>query len=244
MVRVNDLLTLYDYSSSRKRLYSGAGKRPARTYMAIDREAVIARAKADRRRYRRVDLDLPGRIFMPDEQREEVCKIFDLSAGGARIGCDFDLPAGTSVILYIDSFGRFEGTIVRLTGGDFGVQFNCPVLKRERIAEQLTIFLNKQYVDETALRRHDRKPTRGLARFTRANGEVVQCEVLDLSLSGVSLQTAARPPLGEVVLIGQMAGRVARHHASGVAVEFITPMPTTAGNSNDHQSQPNMAAIR
>lgn len=212
--------------------------------MAVDREAVVARAKADRRRYRRVDVDLPGRIFLPDEQREAVCKIFDLSAGGARIGCDFDLPAGKTVILYVDTFGRFEGNIVRLTGGDFGVQFNCPAMKRERIAEQLTVFLNKDRVDETALRRHDRKPTRGMARFTRANGDVVQCEVLDLSLSGVSLQTTARPPLGEVVLIGQMAGRIARHHTNGVAIEFVTPMPTSADASHDRESQPSMAAIR
>lgn len=213
--------------------------------MAVDREAVIARAKADRRRYRRVDVDLDGRIFLPDGQEEATCKVFDLSAGGARIGCDFDLVADTTVILYVDQFGRFEGNIVRLTGGDFGVQFNCSALKRERIAEQLTVFLNRERVDEAAMRRHDRKATRGMARFTRANGEVVSCEVLDLSLSGVSLQTRARPALGEIVLIGQMAGRVARHHDSGVAIEFVTPMPGVAVNaSNGNQPMPNAAAIR
>ncbi len=34
-----------------------------------------------------------------------------------------------------------------------------------------------------------------------------------------------RPPIGEVVLIGQMAGRVARHHETGIAIEFVTPAP-------------------
>ena len=71
------------------------------------------------------------------------------------------------------------------------------------------------------MRRHDRAPTKGLARYTRANGDVVNCEVLDLSLSGVSLKTDTRPPLGEIVLIGQTAGRVARHHKSGIALEFV-----------------------
>lgn len=211
--------------------------------MAVDREAVIARARADRRRYRRVDVDLSGRIFLPEGQREAPCKVLDLSPGGARISCEFDLVAGITVILYVDEFGRFEGDIVRLTGGNFGVQFNCSVLKRERITEQLTAFLNKGLVDDTVLRRHDRKPTRGLARFTRASGEIVSCEVLDLSLSGVSLQTGTRPPLGEVVLIGQMAGRVARHHEQGIAIEFVTPMPGAAANS-DRPQQLNIAAIR
>ena len=72
---------------------------------------------------------------------------------------------------------------------------------------------------------------RGLARFTRANGDVVSCEVLDLSMSGVSLETVSRPPLGEVVLIGQMAGRVARHHDNGIAIEFMTPMPAAAADN-------------
>jgi hypothetical protein len=40
-------------------------------------------------------------------------------------------------------------------------------------------------------------------------------------LSGVSLKTDARPPLGEIVLIGQTAGRVARHHETGIAIEFV-----------------------
>ena len=193
--------------------------------MAIDREAVIARAKADRRRYRRIDVDLDGKIFLPCDEREAPCKVLDLSPGGARISCEFDLPADTTVILYIDGFGRLEGNVVRLTGGAFGVQFQCSALKRERIVEQLTAFINRDMVDETVVRRHDRTPTRGLARFTRASGEIVSCEVLDLSLGGVSLKTDRRPPIGEIVLIGQMAGRIARHHENGIAIEFVTPVP-------------------
>lgn len=211
--------------------------------MAVDREAVIARAKADRRRYRRIDVDLTGRIFLPRNQSEAPCKILDLSPGGARISSDADFGSDRNVILYVEDFGRFEGNIVRLSGGDFGVQFHCSALKRERIAEQLTVFLNKEFVDDTVMRRHERKPHRGLARFTRASGEIVSCEVLDLSMSGVSLETVARPPLGEVVLIGQMAGRIARHHERGIAIEFVTSM-TNAGTDADRKQQPNVAAIR
>lgn len=218
----------------------GAGSvRPA-GMMMINREAVLARAKADRRRYRRVPVNLNGRIFLPDGEREANCKILDLSPGGARISCQLNLASGTIVVLYVDEFGRFEGNIVRLTSGDFGVQFNCPALKRERIAEQLTVFLNKGVPGKSVLRRHERKATRGVARFTRASGEIVACEVLDLSLSGVSLITDAQPPIGEIVLIGQMAGRIARHHDRGIAIEFITPMPTaTQGPSQ----QPMLAAV-
>jgi len=76
-------------------------------------------------------------------------------------------------------------------------------------------------VTEADLRRHDRTPAKGFTRFTRSDGEMVKCEVLDLSLSGVSVKTDSRPPVGEFVLIGQMAGRVARHHDEGVGIEFV-----------------------
>ncbi|MGH6870715.1 MAG: PilZ domain-containing protein [Rhizomicrobium sp.] len=194
--------------------------------MTNDRERVVAEAKAERRRHRRVRVDIAGRLFVPAEEREAQCRITDLSPGGAQVVSEYVPAADSQIVLYIDGFGRLEGTVARpradaVVGDNFGVKFICTASKRERIAEQLTLYMNKGTVDESALRRHDREPTKGLAKFTRASGEVVACEVLDLSLSGVSLKTEMRPPLGEVVLIGQMAGRVARHHENGIAVEFV-----------------------
>ncbi len=198
--------------------------------MTLDREALVAKAREERRRYRRVPVDFKGRLFVPGEEREAACTITDMSPGGAQIACEVIPEAQTAVVIYIDGFGRFEGVVARPPKGEwsegkFGVKFNCTAMKRERVAEQLTLYLNSGSIDQSALRRHDRSPTKGLARFTRANGDVVSCEVLDLSLGGVSLTTEVRPPIGEVVLIGQMAGRVARHHETGIAIEFVTPAP-------------------
>ena len=82
-------------------------------------------------------------------------------------------------------------------------------------------------LEETTLRRHDRtKADRtkadGIVNFTRANGEIVECKVLDYSLSGVYLITEARPAVGEFVLISKVPGRVARHHENGIAIEFTS----------------------
>lgn len=193
-----------------------------------DRETVVERAKAERRQYLRVRVELSGRLFVPADAREARCQIVDLSPGGAQIVSEIVPPADTQVILYIDGFGRFEGTVARPAEASFGVRFHCSALKREKIAEQLTVYMNRDIVEETVVRRHDRAPTRGMARFTRANGDIVACEVLDLSLSGVSLKTDSRPSMGEVVLIGQTAGRVVRHHADGIAIEFINAQPDKA----------------
>ncbi|MBV9991236.1 MAG: PilZ domain-containing protein [Alphaproteobacteria bacterium] len=193
-----------------------------------DIEPVIAKAKAERRRFRRVRVDLTGRLFVPADSRECHCKVVDLSPGGASIECDLVLAQGTQIVLYVDGFGRLEGTLARVEGPDFGVRFNCTPAKRERIAEQLILFMNRALIDETEMRRHDRTPTKGIARFTRADGQFVACEVMDLSVSGVSLKTDVRPPIGEFVLIGQMAGRVARHHEHGIGIEFVGGTPVTA----------------
>jgi hypothetical protein len=44
---------------------------------------------------------------------------------------------------------------------------------------------------------------------------------MDISVGGVSLKTDVRPPIGEFVLIAQIAGRVARIHEDGIGIEFV-----------------------
>ena len=198
--------------------------------MALGQETSGGETRPERRRSKRLRVSLGGRLFVPGEEREAACEIIDMSAGGAQIACEIVPPPQADVVLYMDGFGRLEATVVRAAKGEssdgtFGVRFNCTALKRERIAEQLAVYVSNGTVDQAALRRHERAPTRGMARFTRANGDVVNCEVLDLSLGGVSLRTEVRPQIGELVLIGQMAGRVARIHENGIAIEFVTPPP-------------------
>ncbi len=164
-----------------------------------------------------------------------------MSPGGASIECDLALDADTQVVLYVDGFGRLEGSIVRASDASFGLRFNCTAAKRERIAEQMILLMNSKLLDESELRRHDRTPTKGIARFTRADGQLVACEVLDLSVSGVSLKTNMRPPIGEFVLIGQMAGRIARHHEQGIGIEFVGGTP---GNITADRLQNRIATAR
>jgi hypothetical protein len=186
-----------------------------------DAEAAAAKSGAERRRFRRVRVDLPGRLFIPADSHEARCTVTDLSPGGAAIACETVPEHGTPVILYLDNFGRFEGTVARRDGAGFGIAFVCTPSKRERIAEQLMLFLNKTLVDDSILRRHERTSQKGFAKFTRADGQVVKCEVMDISVGGVSLKTNVRPPIGEFVLIAQIAGQVVRHHADGIGIQFV-----------------------
>lgn len=193
----------------------------ARAQAMNETDPVVARAKADRRRFRRIPVDLPGKLFVPATSQEFSCTVIDLSPGGASVTCEAELTCDTQIVLYANTFGRFEGQIVRAEEGQFGLRFHSTALKRERTAEQLTLYMNRSLLSEADLRRDDRTPTRGLTRFVRHDGQVVPCEVLDLSMSGISVKTDIKPAIGEFVLIGQLAGRVARHHEQGVGIEFV-----------------------
>jgi hypothetical protein len=47
------------------------------------------------------------------------------------------------------------------------------------------------------------------------------CRLIDVSLSGAAVATDQRPPLGALVTIGKVQGRVVRHLDEGFAVEFL-----------------------
>ena len=200
----------------------------ARVPSMNDKDPVLARSAADRRRYRRIRIDLPGKLFVPATSQEYAGMVVDLSPGGAQVESELAPEQDTQIVLYINGFGRFEGVVARRDGPRLGLKFHSTAPKRERTAEQLTLFLNKALLDDSELRRDDRQPTKGLTRFVRHDGQIVPCEVLDLSMSGISVKTDIRPPIGEFVLIGQLAGRVARHHDTGLGIEFVGNINNTA----------------
>jgi hypothetical protein len=53
------------------------------------------------------------------------------------------------------------------------------------------------------------------------NGDVHNCRVIDVALSGASVACAVKPPARTVVILGRMRGRVVRHHDQGVALQFV-----------------------
>ena len=63
----------------------------------------------------------------------------------------------------------------------------------------------------------------GGAELTLSDGTKQACRVIDLSLGGAAIETHPKPAIGTKVTIGRTNGRVTRHTASGVAVEFTRP---------------------
>ncbi len=134
---------------------------------------------------------------------------------------DGGFPAGDKFVLYVTGFGRFEGRAVVHDKGVLRLAFTIGEGKQNRLKDMLALFVAEGLTGITESRRHKREPAIGSGFIVRADGHHLKCEVLDVSLDGVSLRTKARPALGEIVNLGRSWGKVVRHHEDGVAVQFV-----------------------
>lgn len=191
-------------------------------------QGVLSRIVPDRRRYKRISVTLLGR-FMRENKEEHACRLVDVSAGGAAVTSPVSVAVGERVVAYFDHIGGIEGVVVRQFDGGFAFSINATRHKREKLAAQLTWLANRAELGNEDGRRHERiTPKDGEQTLQLAEGLVLSCRVLDVSISGASIATAARPELGTEVLLGKLRGRVVRHHPQGFGVQFLDIQHPTA----------------
>lgn len=182
--------------------------------------AATARIVPDRRRHKRVGVTLLGR-FMRANKQEYPCKLFDVSVGGAAMMAPVPVEMGERIVAYFDHLGGLEGEVLRLFPGGFAIQINATQHKREKLAAQLMWLINRNELDANDERRHERMiPRNGASSVKLADGTLVACQVLDVSISGASIGTDARPAIGEELLLGKLRSIVVRHHDQGIGVRF------------------------
>lgn len=179
---------------------------------------------SDRRRHRRVGVTLLGR-FMRADKREFPCKLSDVSVGGAAIHTAAEVELGERIVGTFDHLGCLEGHVVRTFLGGFAIELQATQYKREKLAAQITWLMNRHELGESAeARRHERT---AIANSKQAilkldEGISVPVNVIDFSMSGTSVATNARPPIGQIVQVGKLKGRVVRHHEEGIGIEFLS----------------------
>jgi hypothetical protein len=175
----------------------------------------------ENRKYERIQLFLPGQLFNPLTEQSTPCKVLNLSAGGAAVQCESEIPSGLALVLYIENFGRFEGKSIVHGNGQLALEFAIGEAKRGRLKDMLSSFAAGGVDGVTEFRKHARVPSLVSGSITRENGEQLRCEVLDISLDGVSLRTRVRPPIGEVVNLGRARARVTSHSPEGIIVQYV-----------------------
>lgn len=175
----------------------------------------------DLRRYRRVPLSLPGR-FMRESREEFTCQLQDISVGGAGIESAIPVQINERIVAYFDVLGGLEGSVTRIYSDGFAIQFKVSAHKREKLVAQIMWLFNRSDYPEEAGRQHERVRAAGQrARLKLDDKIIIDVDVIDISVSGASLATTARPPLGTLVMLGTIKALVQRHHETGVALQFF-----------------------
>lgn len=187
------------------------------------REPVQRAVRGDSRRHRRIPLEVSGRYMVKDKS-EHTCTTQDISVGGAHLKSANQPALGERVVLYLDNLGGVEATVMRWMTDGFAVNFNITEHKREKLAAQLTWLLNREAYPEHEGRTHERAGAGGRRTSLQLEeGVTIDVELMDLSASGASIGTSARPALGEVVHLAKLPAVVRRHHDQGIGVQFVAP---------------------
>lgn len=184
---------------------------------------IIARITPDRRRYKRFAIPLLGR-FMRANKQEYPCKLNDVSLSGVSLMSPVPVELDERIVAYFDHLGGLEGHAVRQFDGGFAIALSATQHKREKLAAQIMWLINRHEIQGAEERRHERIQVANamqLSALRLPEDIVIQTKVLDVSLSGASLATEARPPIGAEVQLGKLRARVARHHDQGIGVQFI-----------------------
>jgi hypothetical protein len=177
-------------------------------------------ALRERRRFRRMPLEVTGRL-LDTAGREHDCRTADISPGDVRIVSDMPPPIGERVVIYLHGFGRVSGHVARKCGeGEMAVIFDFSAHKREKMAEQLTLAVNKDLGIEEPARPIVRDGAQTV-RLEFETGEAYEGEVVDFSLSGITIKSKRPSPLlGMWVRVGTVYGRVARVIDGGFAIDL------------------------
>jgi hypothetical protein len=185
-----------------------------------ERNPSLLALSQDRRRHQRVKVNLLGRYMLAD-RREFPCQVINMSPGGMAVIAPVCGVTGDRVIAYVDHLGRLEGKIARLFPNGFAMTISATARKRDKLAAQLTWLANRNILSLPEDRRHGRiVPRNPVGRLIMPNGVNITCRIIDVSESGAGIATEERPPIGALVTLGTVPGRVVRHLEEGFAIEF------------------------
>ena len=132
---------------------------------------------------------------------------------------------GDRLTSYFRDFGKFDGEISDTMSGSFLVELEMTRAMRVRLADKL-VWLEKKQKDANL--RESRKDARFIpsaphTMLTLADGTLMSCFIIDVSLSGVAVSAEIQPPIGTPLAVGAYVGRVVRVFEEGFAIKFVEP---------------------
>jgi hypothetical protein len=181
-----------------------------------------------KRRARSTIVSLSGRYALASrrdargERREFACRTIGISIDEITLVGPVTGPIGERVVATFDELGKLEGRIVGLIDNGFVI---CPALSDSRsvwLAAKIDWLDKHRHHNLPDDRTHKRIiPQRQHSTVLLADGRVLACFVIDMSVSGAAVSADLTPRRGDVLAVGKIIGRVVRLFSEGFAVRFI-----------------------
>ena len=93
--------------------------------------------------------------------------------------------------------------------------------KRDNLAARIQLLMARNDLAESDERTSPRTPTTGMGTMMLADVTVLECPMLDVSGSGISIVAPIKPMVGTEVIFPNERAVIVRHHDEGVALEFV-----------------------
>jgi hypothetical protein len=185
-------------------------------------------AALERRDERRVYVSLAGRYCLASsinargEPRQFAYRAVNISSHGVALAAPVVGKVGVLVVADIEQLGRIKGSVIRIFSRGFVMSVAASDEERRLLATRIDWVERNKHFEVPDNRAHARFiPRRPLTLLTLADGSVLACFVIDLSVSGAAVSADVVPQIGTVLAVGKVVGRVARYLPGGFAVEFV-----------------------
>ena len=129
---------------------------------------------------------------------------------------------GIRVLANIEQLGRLRGSIVRVFELGFAMNIEASKQERELLATKIDWIERNKDFEIVDNRGHARFiPRRPHSLLMLADGSIIPCFVIDISVKGAGVSADIMPKVGTVLAVGKVVGRVARHFSGGFALHFV-----------------------
>jgi hypothetical protein len=177
---------------------------------------------------KRIYVSLPGRYSLAGnlnargEPRQFACRAVNISLDGIAIAAAVTAKAGVRVIADIEQVGRLKGSITRVFELGFTMSIEASRQERAMLAIRIGWIERHKDLEVCDHRAHARFiPRRPLSLLTLADGSVLPCFVIDISVSGAAVSADISPEIGTALAVGGVVGRVVRFVPGGFAIQFV-----------------------
>jgi PilZ domain len=178
---------------------------------------------------RAVNIAVEGHYTLPNwydprgKLRTFACRTTRVSPYRMLVDVPVTGKVGDRLTSYFRDFGKLDGHISDTSPGCLLLELDVSYDMRERLANKLTWLEGKLRDPETLDQRQYPRmiPAQSRSTLTLADGAILECAIIDMSVTGAAVSAELQPEVGTPLAVGACVGRVVRVFPGGLAVEFI-----------------------